>query len=203
MDHPAILSPRPPTEAPRSPVLGLGCIGWQFLALAVCVNGLSATQGWNISIDWPFHFGAEHRSTTAWAPVFFLLWLGAQLGLLLVTFEQLGRLQDQPPWLRMPSLRGFPNPSDSSRLGYGLHQALIVLVIVVSLFAGGHFLKKTLLASVECGPTICWFDSSEPGVGVEFFPPWETPAFIAAYFIVAILWTRALWKLVRKHKGPR
>jgi hypothetical protein len=176
-------------------VLTAACVGAQIILLAVCFNGLSATQGWGISIESPIHFEAGHRTPTAWAPVYFVCWFAAQMAILILSLEQLARHQDRPAWLRMPSLGGLSETSGSP-FGYRLHQALVILIPLTSLYAGGHFVRVTLGAKVICEPAICWLDDTKHGV--QFFPPWESWAFCAGYLGVAMAWIYILWQLARK-----
>jgi hypothetical protein len=175
-------------------ILTAACIGAQIVLLAVSFNGLSATLGWGINLESPVHFDKEHRTTTAWAPVYFVCWLLSQATLLTLIFEQLARHRQRQPWLRVPSLGGLSD-TRGSVFGHRLHQVLILLIFVAPLYAGGRFMLVTLRATVTCDAGKCWLDGFENGV--QFFPPWESWAFGAGYFIVTLLWLTALWLLTR------
>lgn len=176
-------------------LLTAACVGAQIILLAVSFNGMSATLGWGISIESPIHFEAETRTAAGWAAVYFVCWCLAQAAVLVLSLEQLARHRDRPRWLRMPSLGGLSSTT-GSQFGFRLHQALLVLVPLASLYAGGHFLRLTLNARVICDPVICWLDDKDHGV--QFFPPWEPWALCMGYFIVTSVWMYALWQLARK-----
>jgi hypothetical protein len=197
-----------------SKILTAACIAAQVILLAVSFNGLGATLGWGVSIESPIRFDAHERSTTAWAPVFMVCWLLAESAVLILLLEQLARHKRRAPWLRMPSLGGL-SETPGSRFGLRLHQALILFVVIGPLYSGGHFLLKTLSASVVCengarintladhfvgvgsANTRCWLDGAEHGV--EYFPRWEAWIFCFSFISVAALWGYVLRDLARSN----
>jgi hypothetical protein len=190
-------------------------VGAVILLLALSINGLSATLGWHISINSPITWNDERRSTTAWAPVYFALWCLSETAVLVLCFELLRRHRKSPPWLRLPSIAGMPD-SIADPFSRRLHKGLILVIVAGPLYAGGHFLAKTLAASVECAgrpvvrawpdhflaaPTCdrCWLDGPERGV--QFYPPWEGWAFLVCYVAIMSFWVRALHRLTKKARS--
>jgi len=187
------------------------------LSLIESVNGMSKTLSWDLVLHSPIGMESAHRSTTAWAPIYFVEWGLIQCVLLTVTHEVLQRFRDRPRWLRLPSLVGVPR-NWSSRFTRMTHVGLIALVVLGTLYAGGHFLRKTFTGTVYCdGGTLpitrwgyflwepaaghCYHDGAEKGV--EFFPRWEVWAFTVVYLGVLVTWGWCVWRLGFRPSEPK
>lgn len=179
--------------------------------LVLSVNGMSVTLGWGLSLHGLLGAESVNRSTTAWAVVYFVPWAFLETVLLILTFELARRCTRVPRWLYVPSLAGrLKNANDP--FGRRVHASLLFLVATAPLYAGGHFLRKTLIADVVCdsavvvhewfehftarAPTTCWLDG--PGAGVEYFPPLEAWALVAVFGVVIAAWIRLLLLWVSK-----
>jgi hypothetical protein len=189
-------------------------VAWAALAilcLIESVNGLSKTLGWGLVIDSPFEFGDPKRSTTAWAPVYFIVWFALQLPLIAITHEVLMRNTQREPWTRLPSLAGMPDATENGFTRV-IHKLTLSLLLAVIVYAGVHFFWQTLEAVVYCGgelvvstegdhfgfkthPEACYLDGKE--AGVQYYPLWESWAFLGCLSSVLALWIWFVWRLVR------
>jgi len=183
------------------------------LSIIESVNGMSKTLHWELVIDSPITMNAPDRSTTAWAPIYFIDWSLIQFVLIAVTHEALQRFRDRPRWMRLPSLIGMPEEW-SSRFTRTCHIGLILLVFLLPLYAGGHFLWQTISGETTCAggsqpigglayftwqPAVgpCYHDGKT--AGVQFFPQWEVWLFSILYGAAVSTWSWFLWRLAIKN----
>jgi hypothetical protein len=192
------------------------------LSLIESVNGMSQTLGWGLTLQSPIEFDYDKRSTTGWAPVYYIEWLILQLPLLLFTHVLLTRNTKRPSWMRLPSLVGMPDASESS-FTQRTHKVTLVLLILALLYAGGHFFRQTITAGVYCTydlkiktwtpeitswkqhlalrsyKDICYMDPK--GKGVQFYPPYEGYIFLISYTAIFFTWAWFFRRLIRRTEG--
>lgn len=183
------------------------------LSLIEAVNGISKTLGWGLVIDSPIEFDLSSRTTTGWAPIYFIEWFLLQLPLIALTHEVLSRNQQRAPWARLPSLVGMPDLSET-RFTRTTHKITLTLLLSILVYAGCHFFNQTLDADVYCGSQRvisdrldhfalksheerCYLDRQ--GAGPQYYPQWETWAFLISLIVILSSWVWFSVRLVREN----
>ncbi|MGH8425258.1 MAG: hypothetical protein ACRER3_23370 [Pseudomonas fluorescens] len=182
------------------------------LALIECINGMSATLHWELVISSPIKMESTTRSTTGWAPIYFIEWTLIQLVLIPLTHEVLRRHADRPRWSRLPSFVGMPEDFND-RFTHISHITMLVSLVTITLYSGGHFFWQTLDADVYCAGKVvieeplehfkfrtgvgdCYLDNKGPGI--QFYPRWESWVFLLSYGSAVAAWA---WFIVRLTTG--
>lgn len=185
------------------------------LSLIEALNGISQTLHWGLAIDSPIGFDFASRTTTGWAPIYFIEWFVLQLPLIALTHEVLARNRERAAWARLPSLVGMPDSSES-RFTRTTHKITLTFLLLIIVYAGCHFFIQTLDADVYCGSERiidvprhhfvfksngerCYLDGQ--GAGPQYYPRWESWAFLISLIAVLCTWAWFAIRLVRGKRG--
>lgn len=183
---------------------------WTFL-------GFSVIQGWMVGSSSLVLFDIGDRPKPQAAPTFMLGWLLFQALVLFVGNKLIYYRKTAAPWQRLPAMFGLTMPR-TDLFFRRLRIALTLATVAVTVYGGGHFLRKTLNQRVltRDGTVIAdsWRDhflefvspwdafSSkryhlDSADGVTFFPFWQPWFFTILYVSVLVGWVYVLRRNAR------